>query len=223
VGKGVNVSIKEETNYPFEEAVEFVVNPDKKVSFPLYLRIPTWCTEPWVKINGEKQAYGFSPGYIRIEKTWEPGDVITLGIPMTLEVRTWEKNKNSVSIDYGPLSFSLKIDENYVREGGTDEWPAWEIYPASPWNYGLVMDDLLKSLEAIRKPYPANDMPFTHEGAPIEIKAKGKLILEWGVDETGLVQELPMSPVVTDQAVEDLTLIPMGAARLRISSFPMVK
>jgi len=162
-------------------------------------------------------------GYIRIEKTWESGDVVTLGIPMAIGVRTWEKNKNSVSIDYGPLSFSLKIDENYVRDGGTDEWPAWEIYPASPWNYGLVMDDLLKSLEVVKKSYPDNDMPFTHEGAPIEMRVKGKLIPEWGVDETGLVQVLPMSPVVSDQPVKELTLIPMGAARLRISSFPLVR
>ncbi len=223
VGKGVNVSIQEVTNYPFEEVVEFIINPDKKVSFPLYLRIPTWCSKSSVEINGEAQEADFVRGYIRIEKTWEPGDVVTLSLPMAIGVRTWEKNKSSVSIDYGPLSFSLKIDEDYVREGGTDEWPAWGIYPASPWNYGLVMDDLLKSLEVVKKDYPDNDMPFTHEGAPIEMRVKGKLIPEWGVDETGLVQELPMSPVISDQAVEELTLIPMGAARLRVSSFPLVK
>ncbi len=225
VGKGIEVSITEKTNYPFEEQVEFTVNPSKKVSFPLYLRVPSWCTDPLVSINGEEADYGELSGYIRIEKTWEAGDIVSLSIPMKLNFRTWEANKNSVSVDYGPLTFSLKIEENYVKDGGPEEWPAWEIYPGSPWNYGLQMSsgDLLNSFEVVKKGYPENDMPFTHEGTPIEIKTRGKVIPEWGMDETHLVQELPQSPLVSGQPVEDITLIPMGAARLRISSFPVVK
>lgn len=225
VAKGIKVSITEETNYPFDELVKFTVNPEKRVSFPLYLRIPSWCDAPWVKINGEKGSFGFSPGYIKIEKTWEAGDVVSLGLPMSLDLRIWKANKNSVSVDYGPLTFSLKIDENYVQEGGTEEWPAWEIYPASPWNYGLLLagNKLSDSFKVVKKAYPENNMPFTLTGAPIEIRAKGKLLPDWGMDEQNLVQELPESPVVSDQPVEDITLIPMGAARLRISGFPVVK
>jgi len=145
---------------------------------------------------------------------------------MKLSLRTWEANKNSVSVDYGPLTFSLKMDENYVQDGdGTEEWPAWSIYPASPWNFGLVMNGAKPSdnFEVLKKAYPSNDMPFTQEGAPIEIKAKGKIIPEWGMDSTFLVEELPLSPVVSDQPIEEITLIPMGAARLRISSFPVIR
>jgi hypothetical protein len=39
-----------------------------------------------------------------------------------------------------PLSFSLKIGERWYRCGGTDAWPEWEVFPTTPWNYGLVLD-----------------------------------------------------------------------------------
>jgi len=41
------------------------------------------------------------------------------------------------------------------------------------------------------------------------------------MDKTFLVGELPESPVATDQQAEPIVLLPMGAARLRISSFPV--
>ncbi|MBT7464051.1 MAG: hypothetical protein HN686_08715 [Bacteroidetes bacterium] len=225
VGKGIEVSISEQTNYPFEEQIEFSIEPSNKVRFPLYLRVPSWCEKPVVSINGEEADYGELAGYIRIEKTWEAGDKVSLSLPMKLNLRTWEANKNSVSVDYGPLTFSLKIEEDYVQDGGTEEWPAWEIYPASPWNYALVLNsnDPLQSFEVIKRDYPASDMPFTHEGAPIMLKAKGKIIPDWGMDENNLIQELPDNPVVTEETTDEIILIPMGAARLRISSFPVVK
>jgi hypothetical protein len=53
------------------------------------------------------------------------------------------------------------------------------------------------------------------------VEAGAKKIPEWKVDALGLVGTLQESPVKTDAPVEKVTLIPMGAARLRISSFPV--
>jgi hypothetical protein len=224
VGNGTSVTIKERTKYPFEEKVEFTINPSKAISFPLYLRIPDWCKKPVVMLNGEELPIESISGHIRIEKKWKQGDVVTLMLPMEISVRTWAENKNSVSVDYGPLTFSLKIAENWIISGGTEQWPEWEIYPASSWNYGLDLDlnNPVKSFEVIRKGYPASEMPFTPENSPIEIRATGKKIPAWTVDENFLVNELPVSPVITDQVADPIVLIPMGAARLRISSFPIV-
>lgn len=225
VGDGTEVTIVENSNYPFDDNISFQIDPVKSVDFPLYLRIPAWCETPEVSINGEKVSYGELSSYIKIDRTWKEGDKVTLILPMNIDVRMWEDNKNSVSVDYGPLTFSLKIEENYVQEGGTEEWPAWEIFPASAWNYGLILsqENANNSFEIVKKEFPENDMPFTHEGTPIEIKAKGKLIPEWVMDENSLVNELPMSPVKSLESEADITLIPMGAARLRISSFPVIK
>jgi hypothetical protein len=42
------------------------------------------------------------------------------------------------------------------------------------------------------------------------------------VDRFGVVGTLQDSPIKSDEPTETVTLIPMGAARLRISSFPVV-
>jgi GH43 family beta-xylosidase len=239
-GKGDWVSITENTRYPFEEKVELTVRNDRPTEFPLYLRIPAWCAGPEVSINGQRQPAGQSTGgYVRLKRTWKNGDKIELTLPMRLTLRQWTRNKNSVSINYGPLGFSLLIAERYEQKGsretaqgdagwqeGADakKWPSFEIYPASPWNYGLLLDQEHpeKSVTVERKPWPADNNPFVNAAAPIELRARGRQIPAWTIDQYGLCGLLPQSPVVSDQPVTDLQLVPMGGARLRISAFPVI-
>ena len=56
----------------------------------------------------------------------------------------------------------------------------------------------------------------------VEGPAKGRKIDNWTVDKNNLLTTLQPSPVKSDAPEETLTLIPMGAARLRISSFPTI-
>ena len=148
---------------------------------------------------------------------------MSLSLPMRIAIRAWEKNDNSVSINRGPLTFSLKIDEKYVRAGGTDKWPAWEIHPTTPWNYGLVIDrDEPEASLGISHHFPPSDTPFTHDGCPIEFHTTGRRIPQWQMDHLGLVGNLQPSPVKSREPNEKITLIPMGAARLRITAFPVI-
>ncbi len=225
VGGGTAVTIDQETRYPFDETVALTLRPAAPVTFPLFLRVPGWCTTPAVSINGTPQRFEQRPGsYIRIEREWKRGDRLVLTLPMTLAVTVWEDNHNSVSVNFGPLTFSLKIGENYRRCGGTDTWPAWEILPATDWNYGLALDPAApgSALRVERKTWPANDMPFTHDGAPIVIRAAARRIPAWQEDHHGLVDELQPGPVKSDSPPETVALIPMGAARLRIAAFPRI-
>ncbi len=97
-------------------------------------------------------------------------------------------------------------------------------HPTTPWNYGLVLDAAHpeKSFTVKKLAWPKDDYPFTPASAPIEIMAKGRQIPQWTVDKYGLCAVLQPSPAWSDQPVQDVTLIPMGATRLRISAFPTV-
>jgi hypothetical protein len=241
VGNGAKVTLTETTKYPFHDQVNFTVNTAKAVAFPLYLRIPAWCKGAAVSINGTPVKITDASGdYVRLAKTWKNGDKITLRLPMQITLREWVKNKNSVSVNYGPLTYSLKIDEKYIKgdskktamgdsgwqEGADQEkWPSFEIHPASAWNYGLILDEKHpeKSFKVVQRAWPRDNNPFTNASAPIQLVAQGKKIDNWVLDQYGLCSVLPQSPVKTNEPVTQLTLVPMGGARLRISSFPVAE
>lgn len=237
VGDGQQIAIHEETNYPFDEVIRLTVQTDKEVEFPLYLRIPTWANQAQIHINGQKVTTPVTSGqYACIRRTWKNDDKVELTLPMQLSLRTWQVNKNSVSVNYGPLTMSLKIQEKYVKsdsketaigdsqwqkDADASQWPTYEIYPESPWNYSLVLnkDNALKDFKVIKKQWPADNFPFTQESVPLEIKTVGRQIPSWKVDQYGLCHELPEADAPKREK-EEITLIPMGAARLRISAFP---
>jgi DUF1680 family protein len=240
VGDGQKVRLEEETHYPFEEKIHFTLHADKAVTFPLYLRIPGWCKSATVSVNGKKTSITPEAGkYVRIERAWKNKDSIVLDLPMEVSVQRWTANHDSVSVNYGPLTFSLKIGERFQRGDGTktaigdsgwqktadpSQWPSFEIYSTTPWNYGLVLDGAHpeKSFTVKKLAWPKDDYPFTPESAPIELRVKAKQIPQWTLDRYGLCAVLQASPVWSEQPVEKVTLIPMGAARLRISAFPTI-
>lgn len=218
-GNGTPVTIRESTNYPFGEIVEFRISTAKANRFPITLRLPSWCSAPSLKINGKAIATGRGK-YAIIDRTWHHGDRLTLSLPMHLELTPWPKNKDAVSVQRGPLTYSLKIAEKYVRKGGTKDWPAWEVLPGTSWNYGIVPD--LKQFQIKQSTMPEDQQPFLATAVPIQITAPAKLIADWGLDPKGLVESLQPSPIQTAQPTRMVTLIPMGAARIRIASFPTV-
>jgi len=225
VGDGTEVTITEKTRYPFDESIQLTITTATPVSFPLYLRIPDWCENPKLIINGKKAAVKARPGaYILIDRKWTDGDRISLNLPMKITLTKWTKNKNSVSVNRGPLTYSMKIGEKYFKAGGTEKWPAWEIHPTTPWNYGLVLNepDPASSFRAVYKAWPDDDQPFEAIAAPIELRAKAKKIPAWQKDHLGLVGKLQQSPVKSGELTETVKLVPMGCARLRISAFPTI-
>jgi len=237
VADGQQVTISEETDYPCAEKIKLRVATAKLVRFPLYLRVPGWCEEPSisdvVKLPGGTYSFGGiclvplapRPAYFVLNRQWSDGDTIELQLPMRLAVRTWKKNHDSVSVDYGPLTFSLAIGERFQRYGKQQgDWTEEEVFPTSPWNYGLVLKpgDAAASFELVRKPGPLAEQPFTADASPLQLRASARRIPAWRSDAKGLVGKLQDSPVRSEEPLEKITLIPMGCARLRITAFPTI-
>ncbi len=226
VGNGTTVKVSEQTDYPFNDTITIKISVPAKTEFPLYLRVPHWCEKPELKVNGKKARVKAHPQtFLVLEREWKDGDTVTLRLPMEVSVRTWEKQKNAVSVDYGPLSFALAIKERWAKYGNRNpNWPEWEVFPESAWNYGLELNarNPAKSFRVERKSGTLAAQSFTAETSPITLKAKARKIPAWQMDRLNLVGKLQQSPAKCDEPVETITLIPMGAARLRIACFPTV-
>jgi len=224
VGDGTPVRITESTTYPFEETVRFKFETAKPNRFPLTLRLPSWCSRPELTLNGQTFSLPKSGAYAILERTWRNGDRLVVRFPMHLNIHAWPENKNAVSVERGPLTYSLKINEAYKKSGGTAAWPAFEVDPMSNWNYGLTSGQLThpESIRVIQRPFPADGQPFAPGKAPIELVAEGKRIPQWRLDSHGLTNVLQPSPALVSGPAEKIELAPMGACRLRISEFPVV-
>ncbi|MEO7715668.1 MAG: beta-L-arabinofuranosidase domain-containing protein [Capsulimonas sp.] len=225
VGDGTSITIAQTTEYPFGDTIHLAIKSPKTVSFPLYLRIPRWCSNATVRVNGKPLAAKAAPNsYLIVDREWKNNDTVALHLPMKVSVRTWTKNKNSVSVDRGPITYSLAIGEQWEKYAGTDQWPEYSVLPQTPWNYGLVLDksNPAHSFDVAQKGGPVAANPFTHETSPIHLRVKAKKIPNWIADSEKVVTPLQMSPVKSEEPTETVTLIPMAAARLRITSFPTI-
>ncbi len=241
VGKGKEVTVTEETDYPFSGSVKLTISTEKSVRFPIDLRIPGWADSVTIIFRNKTIVAKGGTNY-KITEKWKNGDQISINLPM--KIRTEKRYNNSTSILRGPLYFSLRIQkdfrqvkinyDNFSYKGSAD----WEIYPKSSWNYGLVVDrtNPVTGFEVTENTvgrYPFSDrgdmiwssdsglyVPSTSD-APVTIKARGIKIPEWTLKNNS-ADIPPLSPVKTDGDTEIITLVPYGCARLRITEFPVM-
>lgn len=226
VAGGVDVTVTETTSYPFEENVELRVSIPDRTRFPLYLRIPGWCSAPVLLVAGAPvKVHGAATGagYVRIDREWHDGDTVRLDLPMETSVRTWEANHGSVSVQHGPLTLSLAIGEDWMRSSGDEQWPQYEVAPTTPWNYGLDLPSRRpeKAIAVRRRRTPAGSNPFLPETTPLVATVPARRVPGWQEDVDGVVGTLQSSPARTSDERQTVDLLPAGAARLRITSFPL--
>jgi len=217
--RGVAIELAEETEYPFRGTVRITVNPAAAVSFPLRLRIPGWADGATIHVNGVAQSATVSAGFAHVERAWKRGDVVELRFPL---IPGFAKGyKDSVSIDRGPLVFSFPIGESWVKLQDRGMTSDWQVFPLTPWNYALAVDTE-NAGELTAQEFPVGASPFSLKGAPVKIQVNARKLTKWRSLD-GVAEEVPQSPVHSDEAEEKVTLVPYAAAKLRITAFPQLK
>ena len=78
---------------------------------PVMLRYPSWAIDGvTIKVNGKKQHVKKVPGsYIRINRNWSKGDVITMEMPMSLHIEYMPDTKEMGAILYGPIVLAAEL------------------------------------------------------------------------------------------------------------------
>ncbi len=221
---GAGIIWTEETNYPFEDEIRFKLATSEIARFPFVLRIPAWCRQPTISVNGQPAGVAAAPGaFATIDRAWSAGDEVTLRLPMEVEVVPGMNR--SVSVRRGPLVYSLPVREEWqvLAPGVLPGFESLAVTGGSTWNYALELDPAhpARSFQ-VRESAPAVN-PFEPAQTPVTLQVRARRLPDWTLAWNGRTPFEPsLSPVTTDTPLETLTLAPFGTQMLRVTNFPVL-
>ena len=193
------VTINAQTRYPYEQAVEFSIQPVQPAHFAFAVRIPAWCRRAGLAVNDQPVQAELEPGsFFRIERLWQAGDRVRLELPFELALDRWPGD--GVSLRYGPLTLALpvparaeiEVENSTTRQRqetmgahyqprpavAKADFPAWNLTPAGRWNYALCVDE--NSLGNLQVAW--NDDcrdPLEAANPPLTVTVKARRVKGW--------------------------------------------
>jgi DUF1680 family protein len=130
---GGKVKVTQETRYPWDGRVTMTIAPARASRFTINVRIPGWArNEPVpsdlyrfldaskdaasLEVNGRPAAMKLDKGYVSIARTWRPGDVIALTLPMPVRRiiahPNVEADRDRVALQRGPIVYAAEWPDN---------------------------------------------------------------------------------------------------------------
>ena len=211
------LSFIEETEYPYGESIVFKVKAKGKQKVRLTLRIPGWCEQASLTVNGKNAGQKLAPGtFVTLDRAWKNGDKIVLTLPVKVQKR--ESFGGGVWFERGPLVYSYAIPAEYKKDtvryanmngkypADDEAFPCWDIQPSGPWNFAVPTD------------------------AQAEVSGnKLKLAvwpIKWDYAEGPKGEKLtPCLPSKVERIapLQYIELVPYGSTTLRLTVFPVVK
>ena len=111
------VTIKQEPRYPWDGDVAITVELGSTAEFDLRLRIPGWCNDAKLEINGSPVEHQTERGYALLHRVWQAGDTVALRMAMPVERiysdRRVRSSTGKVALGRGPIIYCLEeVDNN---------------------------------------------------------------------------------------------------------------
>jgi len=109
---GETVQLAQETEYPWSGRVRIRIVACGEKEFALRLRIPGWAAGATVRVNRRPAENAAPENYFEIRRTWAPGDVVDLDLPMPVRLMEAhplvEETLNQLAVQRGPVVYCLE-------------------------------------------------------------------------------------------------------------------
>lgn len=114
-----SVQIQQQTAYPWEGNIFLTVQVDQPTEFALALRLPGWCRDFQLEVNGTPFSATPANGYIHLRRQWMAGDEVMLSLPMPVERMAVHpavrQNAGCIALQRGPVVYCLEEVDNGAR------------------------------------------------------------------------------------------------------------
>jgi DUF1680 family protein len=105
-------AVEVDTRYPWDEQITVSVTHAGPGPWTLALRVPAWCADVRLSVNGSVVGAGTQQGYLRLTRTWRAGDRVELTLAMPPRLVTAHPRvdavRGTVALVRGPLVYCLE-------------------------------------------------------------------------------------------------------------------
>ena len=112
--KNKAVTLMQETNYPWDGKITFIVK--NGAAFKLALRIPAWAENYTFKVNNSEVKAPVVNGYAVLEYNWQSGDTVVLDLPMKAQFiganPLIREDRGKVAVQRGPVVYCAEGVDN---------------------------------------------------------------------------------------------------------------
>lgn len=218
-GSKNEITIQEETNYPFEETIRFRMKMKRSTPFSFWLRIPQWCKGASITVNGQAADIVCKAGtFVEVQRKFSDGDIIELKLPM--KAHSVFMPYDGVAFERGPLVFSLNVkaqeEITETREHDGIKFQSRILTPLSEWNYAPVDAE---NIEVVN----SNDYSnlWNPETTPVRLKVKAVTVTNWQLYRDNFTPYMPS--VIRKGEEKVIELVPVGTTVLRMTVFPDIR
>jgi uncharacterized protein len=160
------VSIKQETNFPYEERTKLTITKGSS-EFKLMVRYPGWVKKGAFKIsvNGKNVEYDVLPSsYISIDRKWKKGDVVVVEFPMHSTIERLPNVPDYIAFMHGPILLSAKTGADDLRglladDGRWAQYPGGRLYPID--QAPILVEDNIENIASKLVPVENEPLNFT--------------------------------------------------------------
>jgi DUF1680 family protein len=115
---GSTIKLVQKTNYPWDGTIGFQFDEAPTKPFSVFLRIPGWCHNAKILLNGKLFATKSNGGeYVEVKRDWRKGDQLQVLLDMPVAMieanPLVEETRNQVTVKRGPVVYCLEsVDLN---------------------------------------------------------------------------------------------------------------